>query len=300
MSEPSKRAPIFPRRAAPLRALIITMAVMCYLASLAIGALVLIHRATDSWTQGLSQEVTVELRPLSNANIDDEVAKALAILKTTPGVSAAQALPAEASAKLLEPWLGPVAAGDLPLPRLIRVSIDETNPPNFVTLGQTLTSKVKGAELDTHQRWQNEFARLGRNLTLLTAFVLGLISLATILLVTAAARGVIEANRSIVDVLELIGAEPHFIARQNDWQFLTTGLSAGFTGLIAGLITFASLGLFGAAADEGLASAGRNLFFAPEARWQLVSGLIAVPIAATLIALFVSRITLMRILGKDL
>jgi len=32
----------------------------------------------------------------------------------------------------------------------------------------------------------------------------------------------------------------------------------------------------------------------------LVGSLIAVPIAATLIALFVSRITLMRILGKDL
>jgi len=300
MSEAQKPAPIFPRRAAPLRALIITMAVMCYLASLAIGALVLIHRATDSWTKGLSQEVTVEIRPLSDANLDDEVAKALQILKATPGVTSATALSAEATAKLLEPWLGQVQVGDLPLPRLIRVAVDESSPPNFVLLGQTLTAKVKGAALDTHQRWQSEFARLGRNLTWLTAFVLGLISLASILLVTAAARGVIEANRSIVDALELIGAEPGFIARQNDWQFLTTGLSAGFAGLIAGLVTFASLGLFGAAADESLASAGRNLFFAPEARWQLVGSLIAVPIAATLIALFVSRITLMRILGKDL
>lgn len=300
MSEQAAPAPVFPRRAAPLRALIITMAVMCYLASLAIGALVLIHRATDSWTRGLSREITVEVRPLSDAKIDEEVVKAVTLLKITPGILSAEPLPASASAKLLEPWLGPVAVGDLPLPRLIRVAIDETHPPDFAALGQELDSQVKGAALDTHQRWQSAFTRLGRSLTLLTAVVLGLICLASILLVTAAARGVIEANRSVVDVLELIGAKPSFIARQNDRQFLATGLTAGFTGLVAGLVTFASLGQFGGAADESLAAAGRNLFFAPEARWQLVGGLIAVPVAATLIALFVSRLTLMRILGKDL
>ncbi|MBG1233706.1 cell division protein FtsX [Aestuariivirga litoralis] len=296
----AKPSPVFPRRVAPLRALIITMAVMCYLACLAIGALVLINRATQSWTQGLAREITVEVRPLSDAKLDDEVKKALSLLEATKGVLSTEALPLEDSARLLEPWLGKVEVDDLPLPRLIRVSIDEANPPDYEALATSLTTQVKGASLDTHQRWQNEFIRLGNSLTLLTALVLGLISLATILLVTAAARGVIEANRSIVDVLELIGAEPHFIARQNDRQFLSSGLTSGFAGLILGLLTFSALGVFGGAADEAMAAAGRSLFFAPQARWQLVAGLLSVPVAATLIALLVSRITLMRILGKDL
>ena len=53
-----KSGAIIPAAAAPLRNLTVTMTVMCYLASLAIGALILINHAVEGWTKGLSREVT--------------------------------------------------------------------------------------------------------------------------------------------------------------------------------------------------------------------------------------------------
>ena len=282
-----------------MRSLTVTMAVMCYLACLAIGALVLVQRATDAWTQGLSREVTVQLRDISGVDQQAEAAKAVVIIKGTKGVRDAALLDKAQSAKLLQPWLGSAALDDLPLPRLIRVTVDETAPPDFAKLAAQLSEKVKGASLDTHQRWQAELSRLGHALVLLASLVLALIVLASIVLVAFAARGVMQANRDIVQVLELVGAEPKFISRQNDRQFLVTGLVAGGIGLLGGLLTFLALGWAGGVTGDGLAEAGRSLLFAPDAKLQLAAGLLLVPVISTLIALWTSRMTLVRILRQS-
>ncbi len=91
----------FRRQAGSLRSLTVTMAVMCYLACLAIGALILINRAVDNWTSGLSREITVQVRELQQADIEVELAKAAEILKGFPGVVSVEILDREAGAKLL-------------------------------------------------------------------------------------------------------------------------------------------------------------------------------------------------------
>ena len=150
----ARPSPVFPQGQAPLRALTVTMAVMCYLACLAIGALLLINRAAEAWTQGLAREVTVQIREISGADIEANLALALNLLRATSGVVEASALPREEGAKLLEPWLGKVALDELPIPRLIRVAIDQHNPPDYVALEKSLQAQVKGASLDTHRRWE--------------------------------------------------------------------------------------------------------------------------------------------------
>jgi cell division transport system permease protein len=292
-----KPAPVFPHGAAPLRSLTVTMAVMCYLACLAIGALVLINQAAAAWTQGISREVTVQIRQRSSTDIEGEIKKAVTLLKATPGVVAAEALDKSAGAKLLEPWLGNVPLDELPVPRLIRVTINESNPPDYVALEKNLAAQIPDAGLDTHRRWQTELSRTASALSLLALLVLGLISLASIMLVVFAARAVLQSNRSTVEVLALIGAQNTFISRQNDRQFLATGLIAGFAGLIAGLITFGLLFFLGGSNADAMAEAGRSLVFAPAAtELRISAALLLVPIAATLIALWTSRITLLRML----
>ena len=73
---------IIPANIGALRSLTVTMTVMCYLACLAIGALILIDRAVSSWTSGLSREVTVQVRQTKDADVEAEVAKAQEILRT--------------------------------------------------------------------------------------------------------------------------------------------------------------------------------------------------------------------------
>ena len=156
MLELTKPGHIIPPEAAPLRNLIVTMAVMSYLACLAIGALLLINRAVDAWTHGLSSEITVQLRQISKVESEPELQKTLALLRATTGVISAEPLSNEAGLKLLEPWLGSTDLSDLPIPRLIRVAINENAPPDFAALDKSLSDSIKGASLDTHRRWVSE------------------------------------------------------------------------------------------------------------------------------------------------
>ena len=292
-----KPGAIIPSSAASLTSLTVTLAVMSYLACLAIGALILVDRAVANWTSGLAREMTVQVRMVRNADIQQELEKARAIVSAFPGVVQVEVLDEGASARLLEPWLGTRSLEGLPLPRLIRVLADTSNPPDTEALEKAL-SKVKGARLDTHRKWEAELTRMARALSVLSYAVLGLISISAIAIVIFATRAVLQANRHIVDLLHLVGARDSYIARQIDGRFLRTGMLSGLIGVGLGLLTFLLLGLFGGGGDSGVAAASRNLLFsAPKIAVWSYGFLLAVPVAATLICLVTARITLMRRLG---
>ena len=292
-----QRGHIIPPEAAPLKALTVTMTIMCYLACLAIGALILINRAVDSWTSGLSREVTVQVRMLQNSDIETELANAKTLLEATRGIVSVDVLDRSAGAKLLEPWIGSSNLDELPIPRLIRVTIDEKAPPDFTELEQSLKQNVKGSSLDTHRRWEVELTRVASALSTLSYAILALICVSTIAMVIFATRTVLDANRHVVDVLHLVGAKDGYIARQIDSRFLKTGLMAGLFGVGLGVVTFFLLGLTGNTGAGGFADASRGLLFAPAATaiWSY-GALLSVPIIATLICLITSRMALIRML----
>lgn len=292
-----KPGPIIPSNMASLKSLTVTMAVMSYLACLAIGALILVDRAVASWTNGLAREMTVQVRQVKDADMTVEVEKARLILEGYPGIKTVDVLDAAAGAKLLEPWLGTRSLEGLPVPRLIRVVADDMAALNLAGLEEQL-SDVKGVQLDTHRKWEAELTRMARALSVLSYAILALISISAVAIVVFATRAVLQANRPIVELLHLIGARDSYIARQIDGRFLRTGLLSGFMGVGMGLLTFFLLGMTGVEGGDGFAAASRSLLFAaPEIAVWSYSLLFAVPVAATLICLITSRITLMRRLG---
>ena len=293
----SKPGAIFPKAAAALRSLTAVMAVMCYLAVMAVGSMILIDRAVSHWAKGLSSEATVQLREISGRDMEADIKIALNILQNASGVSSVDVLPREVGEKLLEPWIGRQGLDKLPVPRLIRLSIDESKPPDFAALEANLQEAVPSARLDTHSRWQSELKRMAGTLTLFSSLILALIGASAIAMVVFASRAVLDSNRSIVDVLKLAGAENRFIAREIDRRFLSTGFWAGLIGLLLGVLTFSALGFFGGAENNGVAAAARGLFYMPAQGldWQL-AWFLAVPALATVIALLTSRLSLMRML----
>ncbi len=291
--------PIIPPEASPLKTLTVAMTVMCYLACLAIGALILIDRAVENWTGGLSREVTVQVRKVKDTDIEAELAKAAALLAATPGISGVDILDRATATRLLEPWLGSIGDLDqLPIPRLISVKVDLSEQPDFDALAAALAEQVKGASLDTHRHWQAELTRMASVLEALAYSVLSLICLSAIAIVVFATRSVLDANRGIIDVLHLVGARDRFIARQVEGRFLKTGLFAGLLGMLAGIATFLILSLVAPVAGQsGVGEASRGLLFAPpDIAWRSYAALLAVPLIATLISLVTARIALMRTL----
>ena len=290
--------PIIPARAASLKTLTIAMAVMCYLACLAAGALILINRSVDNWTSDLAREVTVQVHEVEGRKIDDDVKNAMKILGATRGVLSAMLLDEEAGRKLIEPWLGDAGdLADLPIPRLITVTVDPGAPPDFAALEKKLSSEVAGASLDTHRHWQNELTRMARVLTTLAYAILFLICICAVAMVVFATRAALEANREIVAVLHLVGARDRFIARQVWRRFLKTGLTAGVIGFLLGLLTFLVAVM---AAPDSFQAVDREFLSVSSRRIATnYAVLAAVPMVATLISLITSRLTLLRIL-RDL
>jgi cell division transport system permease protein len=287
---------IIPPEAAPLRALTVTMAVMCYLACLSIGGLILVNRAVTSWTDGLTREVTVQVRLIKDKDIEQELAAAKQILEKTPGIAAADVLDRSAGAKLLEPWLGSKGLDELPVPRLIRVTVISGANPDFTALDEALKASVEGSSLDTHRRWATELTRMASALSTLSLAVLALICVSAIAMVIFATRTVLAANSEVVDVLHLVGAKDRYIARQINKRFFTTGWMAGLSGVGLGILTFLLLGFSG---TGGVSDASRNLLFstAGDTLWNYVAFL-SVPATATMISLMTSRIALIRMLGR--
>ena len=84
-----KALPINLRRDQPLvpvdtvagRALMAVIAILTFLAALSAGAAVLAARASDQWRGAVSNEMTIQIRPDSHRNIEEDVAKAYKTVK---------------------------------------------------------------------------------------------------------------------------------------------------------------------------------------------------------------------------
>ena len=59
-----KSVRIIPQAGVAGTALTAVIAVMCYLGSLALGAVIVINKSVDNWTSDISGQVTVQIRPM--------------------------------------------------------------------------------------------------------------------------------------------------------------------------------------------------------------------------------------------
>ena len=90
-------------------------------------------------------------RPDGGDQAAGSVAEVLRILNATPGVRAAEPMPAAEIERLLEPWLGAAASlSDLPVPALISVTLDAAAPPDLNSLSRRIAEAAPGAELNRH------------------------------------------------------------------------------------------------------------------------------------------------------
>ena len=237
------KAPIVPPGSVTGRSLTIVIAIMGFLACLTAGAVYMINQSASAWLRDVGSEVTVQVRADGDAEeVDKRSQDIVRFLTGQIGVREVQLLSLDQSAELVEPWLGQISAvKELPLPRLIAVQIDRDNPPDLTTLRAALTSKFPVATLDDHRAWQQQIRRVTGSLALGGIAVIVLMGMATIAVVVSAARSAMASNREIIEVLNFVGAEERFIARQFELHFLTLGIRAGIVGAFAAAAVFFSL-----------------------------------------------------------
>jgi cell division transport system permease protein len=237
-------APIVPDRSIAGRSLVAVVAIMTFLAALTAGGVQLIAAAAAGWSSDVSREVTIQVRPVDGRDMEVQVARAVEIARGFVGVAGVRAYSRAETEAMLTPWLGEgLDLGDLPMPRLIVVKVEEGSAPDFRGMRTALAARVTGASLDDHRFWIDRLSTMARTFVLAGLLVLALMIAATALSVVFATRGAMAGNREVVEVLHFVGAHDGFIAHEFQRHFLWLGLKGGLAGGVgaAGVLALAHL-----------------------------------------------------------
>lgn len=295
----SRNAPLVPVDSAGGQALAAVIAILTFLAALCAGGAELVAASSAQWRSEIAREVTIQIRPNPQRSMEDDVARAVALARQTPGVEAAQPFTKEESERLLEPWLGTgLDFKDLPVPRLIVIKLKEDARPDFGPLRQSLQKDIPGATLDDHALWVSRLSTMANTIIGTGIFLVALVLVAAGLAVIFATRGAMAGNKEVVEVLHFVGANDDFIAKEFQRRFFRLGLRGSAIGAGAALVLTIVLGLI--TRSWRASPAGDQieaLFGAFSISWTGYLVVILIALLVALITGIVSRLTVRRFLN---
>lgn len=215
----------------------------------------------------------------------------LASVRSSPGVTTADAVPESEMRRTLGKWLGPAAeSNDLPVPALI--NFDVSSSANLGAIQQRAHSIVPGARVIAHR---DSVAPLLHSLELLQAVAFGLVlllSAAAAAAVVLAARGALDTHRFTIDVMHGIGATDLQVSQLFQRKIAIDALIGSVAGGLAAALVL--LLLAGGAAFAGEFTGGATLDLGD----LLILALL--PLALTVLATWVARTAVLRALREAL
>lgn len=229
---------LVPRDSIAASALASVVAIMTFLAAVTSGGVAMVIASANGWQAEVAREMTIQVRPMANRDIDSDVARAQQLARNTSGVLAVRAYTREESNRLLEPWLGSgVSLEDLPVPRMIAIQVSPGATIDTAALNRSLQQQVASASLDDHRAGISLMRGMAKAAIAAGMGVLLLVLAATVLSVAFATRGAMSSNRAIIEVLHFVGAKEAYIASQFQRHFLGLGLKGGLLGGVAAILS---------------------------------------------------------------
>jgi len=282
------------------RLLPLIVAVMVYIAALAVAGAFLLSNFAERWESGLQGAITIQIPAPSDeaisTDVQDEAAdRVLDVLQGRTGIASAEPLPTDEMRQLLEPWLGQAMdPRDLPLPILISVELEDgvtLADIDLPDLRRRIEAVEPSAILDDHGEWQARLVAFLGSLRLVAAALVGTVSFAGLLIVIFATRSGLLSHRKTIELLHQFGAYDGYIARQFQIQAMMAGLKGGVFGALAATATIILLA-------EGAQSTGAQLpgiAILSVLEWLTLA---ALPVLSALVSMVAARFTVMRALAR--
>jgi cell division transport system permease protein len=156
----------------------------------------------------------------------------LRVVRATPGVVKADAVPETEMRRTLARWLGPAAgSSNLPVPALI--NLDLRPSADAVAIQRRIDTAAPGATLTAHRE---TVAPLLHSLRVLQWVAFGLVlllSAAACAAVVLAARGALDTHRFTIEVMHGIGATDLQVTRLFQRKIAIDALTGSITGAVA-------------------------------------------------------------------
>lgn len=212
-----------------------TSGAMAFLVVFALALSLATGRLADRWSSELARSSTVRISAPAG-QMDAQTRAAAEVLRTTPGVAQARVLSSDEQKALLAPWFGPdLPIDSLPIPQLIEV-IEDGNGYDVEGLRLRLSAEAPGAVLDDHTRWRKPLVKAADRLRTLGLFSILLIAMATGAMITLAANAALAANKQVIRVLRLVGAQDTYIAQAFVRRFTLRALTGAAAGSVLGML----------------------------------------------------------------
>jgi len=262
------------------------VALTVFFATLAVAGALVLDGASGRWRGDDRGSLTVELP--AGAPVE----AALAVVLETTGVVGARALDRGELLALIEPWL-PAAAfpADLPLPRLLDVTVDDLVGVDVAALGRRLAAAVPGARIDDSALERRRLRRAARALEAIALLVIAVTAATAVGVVVVATRSSLAVHHETIELLHLIGASDGFVATSFAREALGKGLRGGLLGLVPAAAALVVARHFTAAVTLPMLP---RLDFSVEAMVLIA----ALPLVAAALAMLTARLTVLRALAR--
>lgn len=215
----------------------------------------------------------------------------LQAVRSTPGVTNAEAVPENEMRRTLERWLGPAgASADLPVPALITFNAQPR--ADLRSLERRVEAAAPGAKLVAHRDVLGPLLHSLQSLQWIALALVILLGTACAAAVVLAARGALDTHRFTIDVMHGIGATDIQVTHLFERKIAIDALAGSMIGAAA------------AAAVLGLLAAGSS--YAGELMGGATLGtadlliLAAIPLGLTVLATWVARTAVLATLRTDL
>lgn len=272
------------------------VALMTFLSAIAMAGVFVLTALTARWDHDVVGTLTVQVEPAggdrSEIVTDERVARAVEVMRRTQGITGARALDKQQTLALLEPWLGSAeVVKDLPLPRLIDVSVDSQADLDLVRLADELAKAVPGASLDDHRVWLSRLVDLSQTVSWMAAGIVVLIGFVTTATVIYATRTGMAVHHGVIEVLHLMGAHDDYIARQFADRAFTLAFAGGLIGLAMAVPALSAIGWAASRLEGG---------FLPQLNLPLMGwiSIAMLPLGAALLAMMTARLTVHGALAR--
>ena len=268
------------------------IAIMMFLTVLSAAAGLALSAGADRIEQQVGNRVTVQIVEPNPDQRAAQARSATAALQGLGGVAQVRRVPDDEVARLLEPWLGDLAAdAELPVPAMIDVDLAAEGRGALPALQAAVRQAAPSAIVSDVADWLTPLSGLLTSLQWLAVGLVALMIGATAATVVLAARASLNTHGQTIEILHLMGATDPQIARLFQRRIALDVLFGGLIGLGIALIVLVLIGGRVAAIGSELLGAASL----PEGGWVL---LVLLPIAGAALALLVARVTILRALGR--
>jgi cell division transport system permease protein len=237
-------------------------------------------------TRAIEARYSVEA-PAAGSNVE----ALLGLVRSSPGVSSAEAVPEREMRRTLERWLGSAAQSrELPVPVLI--NFEARSGTDLTAIQRRVQAVAPGATITAHREAVGPLLRALRLLQWVAFGLVLLLSAAASAAVVLAARGALDTHRFTIEVMHGIGATDEQVTNLFQRKIAIDALVGSIAGAAAAGLVLLMLSAGAAFAGEltgGATLSGLDLTI-----------LLILPLALTILATWVARAAVLAALRQAL